>query len=104
MEFQIDNLPQAIQSTKKLLRQALPNYAAIFLEVEAEMRRRVDAIVGEREAGEAVIPIVQYAEVASGRVPAEMIAKIKHRGACVIRGTFEQAQAEAWDNEIAAYV
>ena len=39
MEFQIDNLPLAIQSTKKLLRQALPNYAAIFRQVEAEMRR-----------------------------------------------------------------
>jgi hypothetical protein len=104
MEFQIDNLPQAIQSTRKLLRQALPNYAAIFLEVEAEMRRRVDTIVRERESGKAVVPIVQYAEVASGAVPADMIARIKDRGACVIRGTFEQAQAEAWDNEIAAYV
>ena len=104
MEFQIDNLPQAIQSTKKLLRQALPNYAAIFREVEAEMRRRVDTIVRERESGAAVVPVVQYAEIASGAVPAEMIAKIKGRGACVIRGTFEQAQAEAWDNEIAAYV
>jgi hypothetical protein len=104
MEFQIDNLPQAIQSIKKLLRQALPNYAATFLEVEAEMRRRVDTIVRERESGEAVVPIVQYAEVASGAVPASMIAKIKDRGACVIRGTFEKAQAEAWDNEIAAYV
>ena len=65
----IDNLPQAIQSTKKLLRQALPNYAAIFREVEAEMRRRVDTIVRERESGEAVVPIVQYPEVASGAVP-----------------------------------
>src|SRR5277367_4554182 len=104
MEFQIDNLPLAIQSTRKLLREALPNYAAIFLEVEAEMRRRVDTIVRERESGKAVVPIVQYAEVASGAVPADMIARIKDRGACVIRGTFEQAQAEAWDNEIAAYV
>ena len=49
MEFQIDNLPQAIQSTKKLLRQALPNHAEIFRQVEAEMRRRVDVIVSERE-------------------------------------------------------
>lgn len=104
MEFQLDNLPQAIQSTKKLLREALPDYAWIFHEVEAEMRRRVDVIVREREAGEEVVPIVQYAEVASGAVSPELVAKIKERGACVVRGTFERAQAEAWDNEIAAYV
>jgi Protein of unknown function (DUF1479) len=104
MEFQIDNLPQAIQSTKKLLRKALPDHAEIFRQVEAEMRRRVDVIVSERESGQAVIPIVQYADVASGAVSPQLIAKIKDRGACVIRGTFEQAQAKAWDNEIAAYV
>jgi Protein of unknown function (DUF1479) len=104
MEFQIDNLPQAIQSTKKLLRKALPDHAEIFRQVEAEMHRRVDVIVSERESGQAVIPIVQYADVASGAVSTQLIAKIKDRGACVIRGTFEQAQAKAWDNEIAAYV
>jgi hypothetical protein len=104
MEFQIDNLPQAIQSTKKLLRKALPDHAKIFRQVEAEMRRRVDVIVSERESGQAVIPIVQYADVASGAVSPQLIAKIKDRGACAIRGTFEQAQAKAWDNEIAAYV
>ena len=104
MEFKIDNLPQAIQSTKKLLRQQLPNHAEVFRQVEAEMRRRVDVIVKERESGQAVIPIVQYADVASGAVSPQLIAKIKDRGACVIRGTFDQAQATAWDNEIAAYV
>jgi hypothetical protein len=104
MEFKIDNLPQAIQSTKKLLRQELPNHAQVFRQVEAEMRRRVDVIVSERESGQEVIPIVQYADVASGAVSPQLIAKIKDRGACVVRGTFDQAQAKAWDNEIAAYV
>jgi hypothetical protein len=104
MEFKIDNLPQAIQSTKKLLRQELPNHAEVFRQVEAEMRRRVDVIVSERESGQEVIPIVQYADVASGAVSPQLIAKIKDRGACVVRGTFDQAQAKAWDNEIAAYV
>ena len=104
MEFQIDNLPLAIQTTKKLLRDALPDHARIFHEVEAEMRRRVDVIVRERETGEEVVPVVQYAEVASGAVSPQLVAKIKERGACVVRGTFERAQAEAWDNEIAAYV
>jgi hypothetical protein len=104
MAFQIDNLPESIRTTKKALREALPNYASIFRQVEAEMRQRVAVIVKEREAGEAVIPIVPYADVEAGRVPADLIAKIKDRGACVVRRTFDPAQATAWDQEIAAYV
>jgi translation initiation factor 1 (eIF-1/SUI1) len=104
MEFVIENLPQAIGQTKKTLREALPHHAEVFREVEAEMRRRVDIIVKEREMGQEVIPIVQYSDVEAGAVPPELIAKIRDRGACVIRGTFVPAQADAWDKEIAAYV
>ncbi|MFL6427307.1 MAG: DUF1479 domain-containing protein [Acidobacteriaceae bacterium] len=104
MAFEIENLAEAIRSTKALLRKALPNHAEIFREVEAEMRRRVNAIVAEREAGEPVIPIVQYGEIEAGTMPTELIAKIKERGACVIRRTFDPRQAQSWDNEIARYV
>jgi hypothetical protein len=104
MAFVIDNLPEAIRTTKEALREALPNYAEIFHQVESEMRRRVDRIVQERKAGQEVVPIVQYADVESGTVPAEMIEKIKDRGACVVRSTFPREQAEAWDDEIARYV
>jgi len=104
MAFVIDNLPEAIRSAKKALREALPNHAEVFRQVEAEMRQRVNAIVKERESGEPVIPIVHYSEVKAGVVPAKLIAKIQDRGACVIRGTFIREQAEAWDREIAQYV
>ncbi len=104
MAFEISDLPEAIRSTKKALRQALPNHAEVFRQVEAEMRRRVDIIVKERESGQSVIPILQYSDINAGTVPSDMIAKIKDRGACVIRRTFDPAQAQAWDNEIATYV
>jgi Protein of unknown function (DUF1479) len=104
MAFVIDNLAEAIRSSKKALRKALPNHAEVFLQVEAEMSRRVHTIVKEREAGQPVIPIVQYSDVKEGVVPAELIAKIQDRGACVVRRTFAPEQAEAWDREIARYV
>jgi Protein of unknown function (DUF1479) len=104
MTFVIDNLVEAIRSSKKALREALPNHSEVFRQVEAEMRRRVNAIVKERETGQPVIPIVHYSEVKAGVVPAELIAKIKDRGACVVRRTFASEQAEAWDSEIARYV
>ena len=100
----IENLPEAIRSTKQQLRAALPEYKEVFREVEAEMRGRVEEIVSEREAGRDVIPIVQYAEVAAGKVPAEMVAKVRARGACVVRGTFPREVAVGFDDEITAYV
>jgi hypothetical protein len=99
MAFVIDNLADAIRSSKQALRKALPNHAEVFRQVEAEMRRRVNTIEKEREAGEPVIPIVQYSDVKAGVVSAELIAMIQDRGACVVRRTFAPEQAEAWDKE-----
>lgn len=104
MPFQVENLPEAIRDVKKKLRRELPAYAAVFQEVESEMRRKVAQIVAERDAGGAVIPELQYAEIASGSVSPEMISKLKDRGACVVRNTFAPEQARAWDAEIATYV
>lgn len=104
MPFEVENLPEAIRDVKKKLRRELPAYASVFQEVESEMHRKVVQIVKEREAGEAVIPVLQYSDIAAGSVPPEMISKIKDRGACVIRQTFTPEQARAWDDEIARYV
>jgi hypothetical protein len=65
---------------------------------------RVEEIVSERESGRDVIPVVQYADVASRKVPAELIGKVRSRGACVVRGTFSKEVAVSWDDEIATYV
>jgi hypothetical protein len=104
MAFVIDNLPEAIRSSKQALRKALPNHAEVFHQVEAEMRRRVSTIVKERETGEPVIPIVHYSDVKAGGVTPELLEKVRDRGACVVRRTFAPEQAEAWDKEIAHYV
>jgi len=104
MKFHIEDLPKMVRETKKSLRAALPSYAATFQKVESEMRKRVDAIVKERESGQHVVPTVHYSDIKAGSVPAEMIAKIKQRGACVIRETFTPAQATAWNDEITTYV
>lgn len=104
MPFQVENLPEAIRDVKQQLRRELPAYAAVFQEVENEMQRKVAQIVRERDAGETVIPVLQYADIAAGSVSPETISKIKDRGACVVRNTFPPEQASAWDEEIATYV
>jgi len=104
MSLVIENLPEAIRTTKQQLRAALPEYREVFGEVEAEMRGRVEEIVNERESGHDVIPIVHYADIELGTVPAELVRKVRSRGACAVRGTFSREVATAWDDEIAAYV
>jgi Protein of unknown function (DUF1479) len=104
MPFEIENLPEAIRQVKKDLRHALRNYAEVFRNVETEMRRKVAQIVRERESGEPVIPSVPYSEIADGAVSLQVMARIKDRGACVIRNVFETEQACAWNDEIGRYV
>lgn len=104
MSFIIRDLAASIRAAKAELRAGLPAYKEVFLQVEAEMRRRVDEIVSEREAGREVIPIIQYADVANDRVSAELVANIKSRGACVIRQTFPKAKAESWNEEVGLYL
>ena len=57
MHLVIENLPEAIRTTKQELRAALPEYKEVFREVEDEMRKRVGEIVSERESGHDVIPL-----------------------------------------------
>ena len=104
MPFEVENLPEAIRQVKRDLRAALPNYAEVFRDVENDLRRKVAQIVKERDAGDPVIPVVYYSEIAGGGVSPQMTAKIKDRGACVIRKVFAPEQTRAWDDEIGRYV
>jgi hypothetical protein len=100
----IEDLPAAIRQAKRELRAQLPAYRDIFQEVEADMRRKVEAIVRDREQGLPVIPEIRYEDIAGNRVEPALIARIRERGACVVRRVFDPARATAWDAEIAAYV
>lgn len=100
----IDDLPAAIRAVKRHLRAQLPNYRDVFLEVEADIKQQVAAIVAEREAQSAVIPEIDYADIAAKRVDPALLQAVKKRGACVIRGVFTATQASAWDAEIGRYL
>ncbi len=104
MPFQVENLPEAIRELKRKLRRDLPAYSTVFQEVEGEMRAKVAQIVKEHEAGQTVIPVLQYEDIATDSVSPDMLSKIKERGACVIRQTFASEQARAWDDEVGRYV
>lgn len=102
--LQIDDLSSAIRNAKHALRARLPNHAAIFREVEADIVRQAKVIQSERANGKESIPELPYADIEAGRVSAATIAAIRERGACVIRKVFTPERATQWDADIAAYV
>ena len=54
----IDDIPAAIKSVKQQLRQALPNYREVFLELEGNIRQQVEQIRQELANGQDPVPQV----------------------------------------------
>ena len=104
MALHIDDLPAAIRKAKRELRENLPNYKAVFAEVEAAMHEEAQRIAQLRQRGEPVIPEIPFADIVENRIGADQIALVKARGACVIRNVFDRSLVEQWDNDIAQYV
>src|SRR5580765_4463795 len=104
MSLIVNDLPATVRATKRELKAQLPDVKKVFAEVEEHMRREVDAVVGARERGQAVIPSVEFAAVRAGKVPDSVKQEIRRRGAAVIRNVFSRAQAAAWNEAIGEYL
>lgn len=104
MNIQPDRIESQIIATKRQLRSQLPEFERVFAEVEDHIREEVAAIKAQQARGEPVIPVLDYADVAAGRVTEEQIETLKRRGAAVIRGVFSRQQAEAWNEELGSYI
>ena len=61
-------------------------------------------IEATRARGHDVWPVIEFADIAAGRVSAEQVANIKRRGCAVIRNTFDRGAARDWDQDIVDYV
>jgi hypothetical protein len=98
------DLPAAIRQAKAQLRKRVGDVAGALDDVEQAMRAEVAAVVAQREAGQAVFPVVRFADIAAGTVPKEVVASIRRRGCAVVRGTFPRARAEQWNAALTAYL
>jgi hypothetical protein len=97
-------MPAAIRSTKARLRARVGDVAAAFRVAEELVRAEVAEVVAQRERGEQVWPVVQFADVEAGTVPAELTEAIRRRGCAIVKGTFPRAQAEQWDRDLVSYL
>ncbi|WP_031509189.1 DUF1479 domain-containing protein [Streptomyces megasporus] len=103
-----DDLAEAIRRIKPALRARIEasgrTVAEVFAAVEERIEARVAEIEADRERGESVWPIIDYADIANGTVTAEQLDKLRRRGCLVVRGHFDREQALAWDADIVDYV
>ncbi|MDI9360741.1 YbiU family protein, partial [Cronobacter malonaticus] len=97
MTLHISDLPSAIREIKQQLRQALPNYQAVFAELEADIARQIETIKSETARGESPVPQIQADYIINGRISDAQKARIRERGCCVIKGVFPESQARAWN-------
>ena len=98
------DLKAAIREVKAALRARIAASGRTVEEVFAVIERRVAArvaeIVAQKERGEPVWPVIDYADIAAGTVSDEALALLHRRGCLVVRGHFPREQALAWDGEI----
>ena len=99
------DLKAAIRETKAAIRARIEASGRTVEEVFAAVEARVAERVAEIEAAEEnVWPILDYADIEAGTVPAETVELVHRRGCALVRGHFEREQALAWDRDILDYV
>lgn len=103
MEAWMNDVPAAVRATQAQLRADVPELAQRYSRLTEALNDEVSDIRAEQAQGGAV-PEIQFADVAAGQVSAEQIARIKRRGCVVIRGVYDPAQIQAWNDEIVRYI
>lgn len=103
MEAWMNDVPRAVAETQRRLRDEVPDVAGRYRRLSEALADEVSAIRAEQAQGGAV-PELAYADVAAGRVSAQQLVRMKRRGCAVIRGVFERAQVEAWNEAVVRYI
>ena len=102
------DLPAAIRQIKTALRARIAasgrTVEQVFAAVEQRIRTEIEDIKAAGERGETIWPVIDYADIAAGTVPAEAVAKLRRRGCLVVRGHFDREQALGWDRDVVRYV
>jgi len=103
MEAWMNDVPATVLATQRQLRAEVPDLAGRYARLTEALKDEVSDIRAEEKQGGAV-PQIAYADVAAGRVSAEQIAHIKRRGCVVIRGVFDPAEVNAWNDSVVRYI
>jgi hypothetical protein len=101
------DLPDAIRQTKAALRARIAasgrTVEEVFAVVQDQIEHEVGEITAARERGETIWPVIDYADIEAGTVPAGAQDRLRRRGCLVVRGHFDREQALNWERAIVDY-
>ncbi|WP_282609050.1 YbiU family protein [Pelagibius sp. Alg239-R121] len=99
-----DSIKSQIVEAKRQLRRDKDRLRTAFHELDDAMKAEADKIQATVAAGRPCIPELDYAAIRNGAVSDDTRAEIRQRGAVVIRGVFERARTEDWNEELSNYI
>ena len=76
----------------------------LLASLRVAMEGRVAEIVELCAAGDTVFPVVDFDDVLAERVDPVTRDGVRRAGCVVLRGTFDRAEAQAWDAELGTYI
>src|SRR5215469_15797087 len=101
------DLRDAIRQIKAALRARIAasgrSVEEVFAVVQDHIEHEVGEITAARERGEMIWPVIDYADIEAGTVPAGAQDGLRRRGCLVVRGHFDREQALSWDRGIVDY-
>ena len=102
------DLKDATRQIKSAIRQRIEasgrTVEQVFAVLEERVTRRVEEIEAVLGDGGNPWPVVDYADIESGKVSARDLALLQRRGCLIVRGHFPREQALGWDRDIVDYV
>ncbi|WP_285375794.1 DUF1479 domain-containing protein [Pseudomonas sp. lyk4-TYG-107] len=99
-----ENYRDSIVKMKRTLRAQIGDVQGLFAEVSEFIAGEIASIkVQEGQTGSGW-PVLEFAEIAAGKVTAERLALIKRRGCVVIRNHFPREQVLQWDQGLLDYL
>ena len=94
----------AIREAKAAVRDGGTDVAAAFAGMDMLVEAQIRQIEAEVAEGVSPVPVCDYGDVAAGRIDSVMTARIKQRGAVILRNTFERERVALWNDTLMEYV
>ena len=106
--FESETLPQdyrdSIVKMKRALRAQIGDVESLFEQVSEFIVAEIDSIKAQEALTGSAWPILEFEDIAVGKVSADQLALIKRRGCVVLRNHFPREQVLGWDERLLDYL
>ncbi|KQZ83708.1 DUF1479 domain-containing protein [Pseudomonas sp. Root562] len=99
-----ENYKDNIVKMKKTLRAQIGDVESLFAEVSEFIAAEITSIKEQQALTGSGWPVLEFDDIAQGKVTQEQLAQIKRRGCLVIKNHFPREQVLTWDKNLLEYL